>query len=159
MKIRNYLVLLGFLALSEGAGIIGSFYTTPSIPTWYAGLIKGPLNPPSWVFGPVWTTLFACMGVAAFLVWKKGTDRKEVKIALALFVGQLILNVLWSVVFFGLRSPGGALIEIIFFWFAILATILAFARVSKPAAWLLVPYIAWVSFAAYLTYTIWILNS
>lgn len=158
MKISNALKLVITVGVSELAGIIGSFFTTPSIPTWYATLIKGPLNPPAWVFAPVWTTLFALMGIAAFLVWKKGLERRDVKIALSIFAGQLVLNTLWSIIFFGLHSSGGALVEIVFLWFAILATIVAFAKISKPAAWLLLPYIAWVSFAGYLNFMIWTIN-
>ncbi len=146
------------IVVSELAGIIGSVFTAPSIAGWYATLVKPILNPPAWVFGPVWTTLFALMGIAAFLVWKKGLDRRDEKIALGIFLGQLVLNTLWSIIFFGLHSPVGALIEIVFLWLAILATIIAFAKISKPAAWLLVPYILWVSFAAYLNYSIWMLN-
>lgn len=159
MKIHNTLKLIIAIVLSELAGIIGSFFTAPSIPTWYAGIIKPDINPPAWVFAPVWTTLFAMMGIAAFLVWQKGLDRKDVKIALGIFIVQLILNTLWSIIFFGLRNPGGALIEIVFLWFAIFATIAAFAKISKPAAWLLVPYILWVSFAGFLNYSLWRLNT
>jgi len=158
MKISNPLKLILTIIISELAGIIGSVFTTPSIDGWYAGIVKPALNPPAWVFAPVWTTLFALMGIAAFLVWKRGLDRRDVKIALCIFIGQLVLNTLWSIIFFGLHSPGGGLIEIIFLWFAILATVIAFAKISKPAAWLLLPYILWVSFAAYLNYVIWALN-
>ncbi|HCC22133.1 TspO protein [Candidatus Uhrbacteria bacterium RIFOXYC2_FULL_47_19] len=158
MKLNNILKLIIAITVSQLAGVVGSFFTIPSVPTWYAGIVKPALNPPAWLFGPVWTTLFVLMGVAAFLVWNKGLDRKGVKIALGIFLGQLVLNTIWSIVFFGLHSPGGALTEIIFLWLAILATIIAFAKISKPAAWLLLPYILWVSFAAYLNYSIWILN-
>jgi tryptophan-rich sensory protein len=158
MKINNTFKLIIAIVVSELAGIIGSVFTTPSIAGWYAGIVKPALNPPAWVFGPVWTTLFALMGIAAFLVWKKGLDRRDVKIALGIFLGQLVLNTLWSIIFFGLHSPGGALIEIVFLWLAILATIVAFYKTSKPAAWLLVPYILWVSFSGYLNYSIWTLN-
>ncbi|HBK33459.1 TPA: hypothetical protein DEP34_01865 [Candidatus Uhrbacteria bacterium] len=158
MKMNNTLKLIIAIVVSELAGIIGSVFTTPSIAGWYAGIVKPALNPPAWVFGPVWTTLFALMGITAFLVWKKGLDRRDVKIALGIFLGQLVLNTLWSIIFFGLRSPGGALIEIIFLWLAILAMIVAFAKISKPAMWLLLPYILWVSFAGYLNYSIWQLN-
>ena len=159
MNLKNFFKLIIAIGVSELAGIIGSVFTTPSIAGWYAGVVKPALNPPAWVFGPVWTTLFALMGIAAFLVWKKGLDRRDVKIALGIFLGQLVLNTLWSIIFFGLHSPGGALIEIVFLWLAILATIIAFAKISKPAAWLLVPYILWVSFAGYLNYSIWQLNT
>ncbi|HEY4514031.1 MAG TPA: TspO/MBR family protein [Candidatus Paceibacterota bacterium] len=158
MSLKNILKLIVAIGVSELAGIIGSIFTAPAIQGWYAGIVKPAINPPSWLFGPVWTILFALMGVAAFLIWRKGLERRDVKIALGIFLGQLILNTLWSVIFFGFESPGGALLEIVFLWLAILATIIAFARISKLAAWLLAPYILWVSFALYLNYTIWVLN-
>lgn len=156
--LRDALKLIAAITVLEFAGIVGSIFTAPSVASWYPQLTKPALNPPAWVFGPVWTTLFALMGIAAFLVWKKGLNHKNVRVALALFIGQLILNALWSIIFFGLRSPGGALIEITFLWLAILATIIAFAKISKPAAWLLLPYILWTSFAMYLNYALWTLN-
>jgi len=113
------------------------------------------LTPPSWVFGPAWATLFALMGISAFLIWRKGLDRRDVKIALGIFMGQLVLNTLWSIIFFGLHNPGAAFIEIIFLWLAIVITIVVFYKVSIPAAYLLLPYILWVSFAGYLNYSIW----
>ena len=158
MKINDTLKLVVAIGVSELAGIVGSIFTAPAIAGWYAELAKPSFNPPSWVFGPVWTTLFALMGIAAFLIWKKGLDRADVKIALGIFIFQLVLNTLWSIIFFNLESPGGALIEIGFLWLAILATIIAFAKISKPAAWLLLPYLLWVSFASYLNYSIWLLN-
>lgn len=158
MKMSDTFKLIVAIGVCELAGIIGSVFTTPSIAGWYAELAKPELAPPNWVFAPVWTTLFALMGIAAFLVWKKGLERRDVKIALGIFAGQLVLNTFWSIIFFGLHSPGGALFEMIFLWLAILATIIAFAKISRPAAWLLVPYILWVSFAMYLNYSIWILN-
>lgn len=158
MKSKDVIRLVVAIAIAELAGIVGSIFTTPSIPTWYATLAKPELAPPNWIFAPVWTTLFVLMGIAAFLVWRKGLARRDVKIALGIFLGQLVLNTLWSIIFFGLQSPGGAFIELIFLWFAILATIIVFARISKPAAWFLIPYILWVSFAGYLNYAIWTLN-
>lgn len=158
MKMNNALKLIIAIVVSELAGIIGSVFTAPSIAGWYAGLVKPAINPPAWVFGPVWTSLFALMGIAAFLIWRKGLERRDVKIALGIYIGQLVLNTLWSIIFFGLHSPGGAFVEIMVLWLAILATIIAFARISKPAAWLLAPYILWVSFAGYLNYGIWTLN-
>ncbi|OGL73321.1 TspO protein [Candidatus Uhrbacteria bacterium RIFCSPHIGHO2_02_FULL_60_10] len=158
MRIPNSFKLIIAIAVSEGAGLIGSVFTVPAVPNWYATLSKPAFAPPNWIFGPVWTTLFALMGGAAFLIWKRGLDRKEVKIALGLFIGQLALNAIWSLVFFGLRNPGGAFIELVLLWLAILATIVAFARISKLAAWLLAPYVLWVSFAGYLNFAIWTLN-
>lgn len=158
MKTKNIVQLGASILICELAGIIGSIFTASSIPTWYAGLQRSALNPPSWVFGPVWTILFALMGIAAFFVFQKGIRHKPVKVALGIFAAQLILNTFWSILFFGFRSPGAALVEIIFLWMAIVATIIAFYKISKFAAYLLVPYIFWVSFAIYLNYTVWILN-
>ena len=155
---KNIFKLIISIAVCEAAGIIGSVFTASSIKGWYAELARPEISPPNWVFGPAWTALYALMGISAFLIWKKGLDRKDVKVALGIFIFQLILNVLWSIIFFGLQSPGLAFVEIILLWLAILASIATFAKVSKPAAWLLAPYIAWVTFAAYLNYSIWQLN-
>jgi len=146
------------IVVCELAGIIGSLFTTPSIPGWYAGLVKPSFNPPAWVFAPVWTTLYAMMGLAAWLVYEKGLKRPEVKKALAVFAAQLVLNTLWSIVFFGAHQLLGAVIVIVLLWAMILWTILLFRKISRPAAWLLVPYILWVSFASVLNVTIWVLN-
>lgn len=163
MSKGDWLKLVVAVVGSELAGIIGSVFTVSSIPTWYATIVRPELSPPNWIFGPVWTTLYGLMGVAAFLVWSSYAEasedkKKGIKIALALFGIQLVLNTLWSVIFFGLQNPGAALIEILVLWLAIITTIVTFSKISKPAAWLLVPYIAWVSFAAYLNYSIWALN-
>ena len=155
---KDTLKLISAIIICELAGIIGSIFTFSAIPTWYATLTKPALNPPSWIFGPVWTTLYALMGIAAFLVWKKGWNRKNVPKALSVFSLQLILNASWSIVFFGLHSPGWALVNIILMWLAIVWTMILFYKISKPAMWLLVPYILWVSFASYLNYAIWVLN-
>jgi tryptophan-rich sensory protein len=158
MKKKDLLALTVAIVGSELAGILGSVFTASSVSTWYTTLERPALNPPGWVFGPVWTTLYALMGIAAYLVWKKGFGRKDVRVALGIFGVQLVLNTLWSILFFGMQNPGAAFIEIIFLWFAILATIIAFAKISKLAAWLLMPYILWVTFASYLNFSIWILN-
>lgn len=158
MRKKDWFVLAGWLLLCQAAAALGSWVTLPSIPTWYASLHKPELAPPNWVFGPVWTTLFVLMAVAAFVVWKKGKDRHRVRVGLALFFAQLLLNVLWSVVFFGLHQLGTAVLEVAVFWLSIAATIWAFAKVSKTAAWLMSPYLGWVSFASYLTFAIWMLN-
>ena len=143
----------------EFVGIAGSIVTFPAIPTWYATLPKSALNPPGWVFGPVWTILFAVMGVSAFFIWRKGLKRKEVKVALSVFIVQLALNALWSILFFGLHSPFLALCEIILLWLSILLSMVAFYPISRVAAWLLLPYILWVSFASYLNFSVWQLSS
>ena len=154
----NPLKLILAIIICQTAGLIGALFTRSAIPEWYAFLTKPELAPPNWVFAPVWTTLYLLMGIAAFLVWKRGLDRADVRLALSIFSVQLVLNTLWSIIFFGLRASGWAFIEIAFMWVAILASIIAFAKISKTAAWLLVPYILWVSFAAYLNYSIYILN-
>ncbi|KKW30061.1 MAG: Integral membrane protein [Candidatus Uhrbacteria bacterium GW2011_GWD2_52_7] len=159
MKRPDYLKLAFAILGSQAAGFIGSLFTFSSVRGWYTTLERPAVNPPGWVFGPVWTTLYLLMGIAAYLVWQKGMNKKEVRYALGLFVGQLALNAMWSMVFFGLHSPGGALVNIALLWLAIIATIQAFAKVSRPAAWLLVPYLLWVSFASYLNFAIWLLNS
>ena len=164
MKIQNSSRLIISILACELVGSIGSIFTSPAIPGWYAGLVKPAFNPPNWIFGPVWTMLFAMMGIAAWLVWnnlasKSPKVRQAAKLALIIFVIQFALNVLWSIIFFGQNNPDAAFIEIIILWLAILATIIAFARISKAAAWLLVPYILWVSFASLLNYSIWQLNT
>ncbi len=158
MKIKNIPKLVYSIVICQLAGIIGSFFTFPSISTWYAALEKPSFNPPNWIFSPVWITLFILMGVSLYLVWIQGTKTKYAKIALTLFGIQLSLNILWSIIFFGLKSPFFALIEIIILWVAILATILKFSKISKTAAYLLIPYILWVSFAAILNFSIWVIN-
>ncbi len=158
MKLRDMVKLAVSIIACEGAGLIGSVFTTPAIPTWYAGLQKPPFTPPNWLFAPAWITLYLLMGIAAFIIWRRGLDNRGVKIALAVFLVQLTLNTLWSVVFFGMQSPLYGVIVIVLLWTAILVTIIRFARLSAPAAWLLAPYILWVSFAAALNVSIWMLN-
>ncbi|MEQ8685359.1 MAG: TspO/MBR family protein [Imperialibacter sp.] len=139
-------------------GALSGIATSSSVSTWYTTLNKPPFNPPNWLFAPVWTLLYAMMGVAAGIVWSKGKESIGVKLALGLFIGQLLLNSLWSVLFFGLRNPTAALVEIVVLWVAILLTINRFYLVSKAAVWLLTPYLVWVSFAALLNASIVILN-
>lgn len=145
------------ILICQMAGIIGSVFTMPSIPTWYASLNKPWFSPPNWLFGPVWITLFTLMGISLYLIWNKGL--KNVKIPLTIFGVQLILNTIWSFLFFGLKSPFIAFIEIIILWISIALTIISFYRVSKKAGLILLPYIIWVSIATALNYYIWILNS
>jgi benzodiazapine receptor len=155
---RKTLTLIAFIVVCELAGILGSVFTMPSIPGWYAGLAKPAFNPPNWLFGPVWTLLYALMGLAAWLVYEKGVKSPDVKRALSVFAAQLILNALWSIVFFGAHMILGAAVVIILLWAMILLTSLLFRRISKPAAWLLVPYILWVSFASVLNVSLYLLN-
>ncbi len=159
MKINNTFKLIISIVVCELTGVVGAVFTTPNISTWYAGLVKPAFNPPAWVFGPVWALLYFLMSIAAFLIWKRGVSRKDVKIALGIFIGQLVLNAAWTITFFGSHNPFAAFIEIIFLGLSICAAIIVFSKISIPAAWLLVPYIIWVSFAGYLNYSIWNLNS
>jgi len=150
----NILRLTISVGVTLAVGFIGSLFTTPSISTWYTTLNKPSFNPPNWIFGPVWTLLFIMMAISFYLVWQKGLTLTAVLI----FVLQLILNTLWSLFFFYLKNPALALMEIIFLWLAILANIVIFYSISKTAGVFLVPYILWVSFAAFLNYTITSLN-
>jgi tryptophan-rich sensory protein len=158
MSFKKFGQLVIAIGVCELAGVVGSLFTLRAIPDWYSTLQKPLLNPPSWIFGPVWTTLYALMGLSAFLVYQKGWKRKEVKFALGVFGAQLFLNALWSILFFGLHNPLAALIEIFLLWLAIVWTILSFYKVSRLAAYLLIPYILWVSFAIYLNGSIVWLN-
>ncbi|MBM3240851.1 tryptophan-rich sensory protein [Candidatus Poribacteria bacterium] len=146
------------IVICQIAGLLGSFFTTSAIPTWYATLKKPSFTPPNWLFAPVWTTLFVLMGVSAFLVWRKGLHDKPVIIALSSFGVQLVLNILWSAMFFGLKSPLAGFIDISILWLAILFTLFNFFKISTTAGILLIPYIAWVSFAAMLNLSLVILN-
>ena len=158
MKIKDIGKLVLCVAACLAAGAIGSMFTRQAIPTWYATLEKPAFNPPNWVFAPVWTLLYILMGVAAFLVWRRGWENRQVKIALVAFLVQLILNASWSVVFFGLESPLYGLIVIAALWVAILFTTLSFYRISRVAGVLMLPYLLWVTFAAVLNESIWLLN-
>ena|SRR3989344_5721714 len=192
----NYFKLIVAIVVSELAGVIGSTaFTTGGSGSgldWYAGLAKPALNPPAWVFGPVWTVLYALIGISAFLIWREYDkltlsgvagpviQRQEQhsnilqnvrmlrlwKIGIAAFFTQLFLNALWSIIFFGLHgstwltinSTGWALVDIVLLWLAIVWTMTVFYKISRLAAYLLVPYLLWVSFAVYLNYAIWTLN-
>jgi benzodiazapine receptor len=146
------------ILICQAAGIIGSFFTASSVENWYPSLIKPAFTPPGWVIGLVWVILFTLMGISLFLVWRKGMERPEVKAALTVFAAQLIVNILWSLAFFGLKSPLAGIVVIVVLWTLILLTVIKFLPLSKAAALLLVPYILWVSFAAFLNITIWRLN-
>ena len=158
IRIINIVKLVTSLVVCQCAGIVGSVFTAPAIPNWYATLQKPAFTPPNWLFAPAWITLYLLMGIAAFLVWRVGLENRRVRTALIIFLVQLVLNALWSVVFFGMQSPLYGVIVIAILWLMILLIIFKFARISAVAAWLLVPYILWVSFATALNISIWILN-
>jgi len=155
MKITNTWKLIITFVATFAAGAIGSLSTFSQIPTWYLTLNKTVLTPPNWVFGPVWTTLYILMAIAAFLVWKQS---KNSKLALTFSGIQLALNALWSILFFGNHFLLGAFIEILFLLASIIATTVLFFRVSRPAGWMMVPYIAWVSFASILNFAVYLAN-
>lgn len=140
------------------AATIGNFATMPNIAPWYAGLAKPPFNPPNWLFGPVWGTLYALMIVSFTRILRVSADLPGRGVAITLFLVQMALNAFWSVAFFALHSPTAGLIVIAALIVALGATIRAFHRFDRPAAWLLVPYAAWVSFASILNASIWWLN-
>jgi len=152
------LKLIIAIALPLAVGGLSGFATAGGVSTWYPTLVKPSFNPPAWVFGPTWTVLYIMMGVAAFLVWRRGLDANGVSVALTVFAVQLALNGLWSILFFGMQAPGWALVEIILLWLAILATLVLFWRVIPTAGMLLLPYLAWVSFASVLNASLWWLN-
>lgn len=155
---KKALRLIIAIVICELAGVVGSLFTMPSIPGWYAGLSKPSFNPPNWIFGPVWTTLYALMGIAAWLVYERGREGADVRRARGVFIAQLIVNVLWSIMFFGAHHILGAFVLIVALWILIAATIQLFWKITKAGAALLVPYILWVSFAAVLNASLYALN-
>lgn len=181
MKHNNLFKILISIIVCELAGVIGAVFTTPAIGSWYKTINKPSFNPPNWIFGPVWTALFILMGVSLYLVWsKKWVVKNEIKFRhkkpwnslsqkflsgkwqksniILIFAVQLLLNILWSVIFFGMHSFGAAFFELLMLWFAIVFMIVNFYRVSKITVWLLLPYILWVSFAGVLNLFIWLIN-
>lgn len=155
--LRQTVALCGFILLSFAAPSVSAFLSVTGPDDWYRGLEKPWFNPPGWVFGPVWTILYIVMGVAAWLVWRKGTGQ-SLAVPLGLFLLQLVLNAVWTPLFFGMHSPGWAFVDILVLWVVLAATVFAFYRVSGTAAALMLPYWFWVSFAAVLNGTIWWLN-
>jgi benzodiazapine receptor len=153
-SMKNWPKLIFSIFLCQLAGLIGSVFTTPAISSWYTYLNKPNFNPPNWLFAPVWVSLYTLMGISLYLVWQKKNNQAAIKI----FLAQLILNSLWSIIFFGLRQPFWAFIEIIFLWSLILLTIFRFQKISKIASLLLIPYLLWVSFASFLNFYIFKLN-
>lgn len=151
---RTWLALFGFVVLCLAVGALGGWATAQSVAEWYPTLAKPSWTPPPWLFAPVWTALYILMGLSAWLVWKKGNAQG----AMMLFGAQLLLNLAWSFLFFGARSPGLALVDIIALWIAIAAMIFAYALKNRLAAFLMVPYLAWVSFATALNAAIFMLN-
>ncbi len=157
MKKINFGKLSLSIAIPLVAGFLGSFFTSSSVKTWYLIINKPSWNPPSWLFAPVWTTLFILMGIALYLIWSEKMNTR-VRMAIKLFAAQMFLNVLWSVFFFGMGNFWLAFGEIVVLWVFIFATIRSFLLINKTAGWLLLPYLLWVSFASFLNFTIASLN-
>ncbi len=155
---KNITKLIISIVICEAIGLIGSVFTTPSIGSWYTDLQKPGFTPPNWIFAPVWTTLFLLMGISLYFLIERGIG-KGVRTGLVIFGAQLALNLIWSILFFGLHTILFALVEIVVLWIAILATIIWFWRIRKISAYLLIPYIVWVTVAAFLNYYIWVLNA
>jgi len=159
MKLNKITKIVVALIICLMVGYSASIVTRPSVETWYPTIIKPSFNPPNWIFMPVWTLLYILMAVAAGLVWDKIKEQnQEVKVALGFFLIQLTLNAIWSYIFFGLKNPMLALIEIALLWLMIYETYLKFIKINKTAGYLLIPYMAWVAFAGILNASIWWLN-
>jgi len=155
---RSAALLVVCIAIPLAIGLIGSVLTVPEITGWYAGLHKPAFNPPSWVFGPVWTLLYILMGISLWLIVTDTAGGGPVRLAVLLFAAQLIANLGWSILFFSMHLPFVALTEVIILFVLIAATIFAFRRINKTAGWLLAPYLCWTGFASILTAMIWLLN-
>ncbi len=158
MKKNSVLLVIASLAICLGTGALGGVLTATAITEWYNFLIKPSFSPPNWIFGPVWTLLYTLMAISVSIVWRKGLSNKENRAAFIYFMVQLFLNGIWSILFFGLKNPLLALIDIIILLLMIVVVIYKFHRINKIAAYLLIPYLLWVSFASVLNYSIWQLN-
>ncbi len=160
-NLRNVFAFVVFFVLCQLAGAIGTLFTMPAIPTWYAHLLKPTFSPPNWLFAPVWTLLYTLMAVAIFLLWQtkvSNGQKKKRRLAITFFIVQLVFNACWSIIFFGEHNIGSALIEIVFMLLAIILTMYFAWPVKKWATWLLLPYLVWVSFATILNFALWRLN-
>lgn len=155
---KDWKKLLISILLCQMAGVVGAFFTTPAIKSWYVFLIKPTFAPPNWLFGPVWVTLYILMGISLYLIWKKGLNKKEVKSAFSLFLIHLLFNSLWSIIFFGMKSILGGFIEISILLVLVLNVYFKFYKINKVAAYLLIPYFFWGVFATFLNFNLLILN-
>lgn len=157
-KLKNFWLLLVCVGVPLAVGYLGSLLTTPHITTWYSYLSKPFFSPPNWIFAPVWTLLYILMGIAFFLVAKSPKGTRYFRAAYLSFAAQLLLNLYWSFLFFYIKNPPLAFYGVISLWSMIIVNIYYFYQVKKSAAYLLIPYILWVTFAAALNYSIWYLN-
>jgi translocator protein len=158
MVMSNKTRFIVSIGLTVGIGSLGGIFTATEIQDWFLHLNKPSWNPPNGLFAPVWTCLYVMMGISFYLIWKAKANTDTKTWAIIMFIAQFALNFIWSFIFFKQHQMGWAFVEIVVMWLAILCTIIAFSRINKTAAWLLVPYISWVSFAAMLNYSVWMLN-
>lgn len=158
MHIKNLPKFILSIFICQLAGVVGSLFTKGAIDGWYITLVKPVFSPPNWIFAPVWIILYFLMGIALYLVWETKVKKKQVNDAIQLFGVHLLINATWSIVFFGLKSPFLAFLNIMALWLLIILVIYKFWYVNKTAAYLLIPYLLWVSFATFLNYSIWVLN-
>ncbi len=158
MTKNNFWKLVGSIAMCQGAGVVGSFFTVSAIGSWYQFLNKPAFSPPNWLFGPVWITLYALMGISFYLVWSGGLNKKGVKFALGFFVAHLFVNASWSIVFFGLHNISLAFAVILILLAMIVVLIKLFRPLNRLASNLLIPYLVWVSIATILNYSLLVLN-
>jgi len=156
--VKRILRLIGFIALPFAAGALGSYFTYPNIEGWYSQLSKPAFSPPNWVFGPVWSLLYVLMGAASYRIFSKGLKNGEVKKGLVYYGIQLGLNSIWSIVFFGMKELGLAFVIMVALWIFIYLTIDKFMKIDRLAGMMLLPYIFWVSFAAFLNLSVYLLN-
>ncbi|MES2775240.1 MAG: TspO/MBR family protein [Bacteroidota bacterium] len=155
---NNTLKLIISIIIPLAVGGISGYLTATGVDSWYATVQKPSFNPPNWIFGPVWTSLYILMGIGLFLVWKQPAATPFRGTAIAIFIVQLVLNFFWSIIFFKLEKPGLAFAEIVILWIAILLMIIYFIKVKPVAGYLQIPYLCWVSFASVLNFYIWNLN-
>jgi len=154
----NWTKLIISVGLCLGAGLVGSVFTLSAIPSWYTGLVKPDINPPSGIFGPVWTLLYIMMGLSLYLVWNKGYKNKRIKQAVKLFILQLVFNLGWVIIFFGLRQIFLSFVEIIILWGLLFIVLAKFSEIDRRALYLLIPYHLWITFATFLNFSVWTLN-
>lgn len=156
--IKNWVKFVLSMVIVFIAGATGSIFTASSVSTWFPTLVKPSFNPPSWLFGPVWTILYFMIGISLFLVWNSKANKNLKKKAYWVFGVQLVLNAMWSIVFFGMKNPGMAFVVIVLLLISIILNIIWFYKIRKSAGYILVPYLLWVSFASVLNFAIWGLN-
>lgn len=155
----NFFAFGGWIVLCELVGVAGSVFTIPQIPIWFATLVKPAFSPPNWLFGPVWTILYALMGFAAYRIWALGIQKPAIRANIILFVIQLFFNFLWSFIFFSLHNIPGAFLDIVILWVLIILLVKRFEKLDKVAGYAMIPYLLWVSFAMVLNYSLWLLNA